>query len=169
MSAVQASALTGDDVFARRYVHQAMVGYEGEKMSKSKGNLVLVSRLRADGVDPMAIRLSSSRITTARDWDYTPDLLEAAVARLDRWREALSVNHGAGRADLAAVRAALADDLDTRPRCRPSTAGRTGRCGRVGRRSGAGPGVPHGRRRARGAALRRARAPHDRTCSHLSG
>jgi L-cysteine:1D-myo-inositol 2-amino-2-deoxy-alpha-D-glucopyranoside ligase len=42
----------------RHYVHQAMVGYEGEKMSKSKGNLVLVSTAaRGEGVDPMAIRL----------------------------------------------------------------------------------------------------------------
>ncbi|HSO65603.1 MAG TPA: cysteine--1-D-myo-inosityl 2-amino-2-deoxy-alpha-D-glucopyranoside ligase, partial [Ornithinibacter sp.] len=57
MSAVQATALTGGDVFARHYVHQAMVGLHGAKMSKSKGNLVLVSRMRADGVDPMAIRL----------------------------------------------------------------------------------------------------------------
>jgi len=115
MSAVQASALTGDDVFARRYVHQAMVGYEGEKMSKSKGNLVLVSRLLADGVDPMAIRLLLLAHHYRRDWDYTPDLLEAAEARLSCWREALSVNHGEpADATLAAVRAALSDDLDTR-------------------------------------------------------
>src|SRR5690606_25306331 len=48
MSAAQAVALTGRKEFARAYVHQAMVAYEGEKMSKSKGNLVLVSRLRED-------------------------------------------------------------------------------------------------------------------------
>lgn len=114
MSAVQATALTGDDVFARHYVHQAMVGYEGEKMSKSKGNLVLVSRLRADGVDPMAIRLVLLARHYRRDWEYTPDLLEAAQARLERWREALSVNLGAdATATIAAVRAAVADDLDT--------------------------------------------------------
>ena len=89
MSAVQAAALTGDDVFARRYVHQAMVGFEGEKMSKSKGNLVLVSKLRADGVDPMAIRLVLLAHHYRTDWDYTPDLLDVAVARLERWREAL--------------------------------------------------------------------------------
>ena len=114
MSAVQATALTGGDVFARLYVHQAMVGFNGAKMSKSKGNLVLVSRLRADGVDPMAIRLVLLARHYRTDWDYTPDLLEAATARLHRWREALSVNLGADAAStLAGVRAAVADDLDT--------------------------------------------------------
>ena len=91
MSAVQSAALTHDDTFAKHYVHQAMVGYEGAKMSKSRGNLVLVSRLRADGVDPMAIRLVLLDQHYRTDWDYTPDLLEAAQARLARWREALSV------------------------------------------------------------------------------
>lgn len=115
MSAVQALALTGGDVFARHYVHQAMVGYQGEKMSKSKGNLVLVSRLRAQGVDPMAIRLVLLDQHYRTEWEYTPALLEAAQARLARWREALSVNEGADPAStISAVRAAVADDLDTR-------------------------------------------------------
>ena len=115
MSAVQALALTGGDVFARHYVHQAMVGYQGEKMSKSKGNLVLVSRLRAEGVDPMAIRLVLLDQHYRTEWEYTPALLEGAQARLARWREALSVNEGADPAStIAAVRAAVADDLDTR-------------------------------------------------------
>ena len=84
---VQSAALTHDDTFARHYVHQAMVGYEGAKMSKSRGNLVLVSRLRADGVDPMAIRLVLLDQHYRTDWEYTADLLEAgpgpagAVAR----------------------------------------------------------------------------------------
>ena len=91
-----------------------MVGFEGTKMSKSRGNLVLVSKLRADGVDPMAIRLVLLARHYRTDWDYTPDLLEVATARLDRWREALSVNLGADAAStVAAVRAAVADDLDT--------------------------------------------------------
>ena len=114
MSAVQSTALNGDEAFAHHYVHQAMVGFEGTKMSKSRGNLVLVSKLRADGVDPMAIRLVLLARHYRTDWDYTPDLLEVATARLDRWREALSVNLGADAAStVAAVRAAVADDLDT--------------------------------------------------------
>ncbi|MGL4175818.1 MAG: cysteine--1-D-myo-inosityl 2-amino-2-deoxy-alpha-D-glucopyranoside ligase [Dermatophilaceae bacterium] len=114
MSAVQAMALTGGEEFSRHYVHQAMVGLDGEKMSKSRGNLVLVSRLRADGVDPMAIRLLLLSQHYRRDWDYTPELLDAALMRLERWRKALSVNHGADAAStIAGIRARVADDLDT--------------------------------------------------------
>ncbi|MGL4742827.1 MAG: cysteine--1-D-myo-inosityl 2-amino-2-deoxy-alpha-D-glucopyranoside ligase [Dermatophilaceae bacterium] len=114
MSAVQAMALTGGTEFARHFVHQAMVGLGGEKMSKSRGNLVLVSRLRADGVEPMAIRLLLLSRHYRQDWDYTPDLLDAAVTRLDRWRTALAVNRGAdAAATISAIRARVADDLDT--------------------------------------------------------
>ena len=114
MSAVQATALTGGEVFARHYVHQAMVGYRGEKMSKSKGNLVLVSALRRQGVEPMAIRLLLLAQHYRREWEYTDALLDDARARLDRWREALSVDGGADAAGtVAAVRSAVADDLDT--------------------------------------------------------
>ncbi len=114
MSAVQANALTGGEVFARHYVHQAMVGYQGEKMSKSKGNLVLVSRLRADGVEPMAIRLLLLAQHYREEWEYTDGLLAAATERLHRWREAFSVNLGAEADETVdAVRSAVADDLDT--------------------------------------------------------
>jgi L-cysteine:1D-myo-inositol 2-amino-2-deoxy-alpha-D-glucopyranoside ligase len=84
-------------------------------MSKSRGNLVLVSKLRADGIDPMAIRLVLLDQHYRTEWEYTPDLLEAAQVRVARWREALSVNQGAeATATIAAVRSAIADDLDTR-------------------------------------------------------
>ena len=156
MSAVQSAALTHDDTFARHYVHQAMVGYEGAKMSKSRGNLVLVSKLRADGVDPMAIRLVLLAQHYRTDWEYTPDLLEAAQARLARWREALSVNQGAEA------------DVDDRGgarghRRRPRHPRRPGRRRRLGR---AHPGRPVGRRR-RARARRRARST--RVPRHPSG
>jgi L-cysteine:1D-myo-inositol 2-amino-2-deoxy-alpha-D-glucopyranoside ligase len=115
MSAVQSAALTHDDTFARHYVHQAMVAFEGAKMSKSRGNLVLVSKLRADGVDPMAIRLVLLDQHYRTGWEYTPDLLVTAQDRLARWREALSVNAAAdATSTIAALRAAVAEDLDTR-------------------------------------------------------
>ncbi len=56
-SAAHAESVTGERRFARHYVHAGMIGWDGHKMSKSRGNLVLVSALRADGVDPGAIRL----------------------------------------------------------------------------------------------------------------
>lgn len=113
MSATQAHALRPEPVFARHYAHQAMVGYEGEKMSKSKGNLVFVSALRAEGIDPMAVRLVLLDQHYRTDWEYTPDLLRHAETRLRRWRAAVSVNEAPDAQGLmAAVRSALADDLD---------------------------------------------------------
>jgi L-cysteine:1D-myo-inositol 2-amino-2-deoxy-alpha-D-glucopyranoside ligase len=114
MSASQAVALTGERPFARCYVHQAMVGLDGEKMSKSRGNLVLVSKLRADGVDPMAIRLALLSQHYRTDWEWTPTHLEQAEQRLETWRAAVSVNTGPNAdATLQQVRELLANDLDT--------------------------------------------------------
>jgi L-cysteine:1D-myo-inositol 2-amino-2-deoxy-alpha-D-glucopyranoside ligase len=98
---------------ARVHVHAGMVGLEGEKMSKSRGNLVLVSALRAQGVDPTAIRLALLAHHYASDWEWTEADLATAVARLDRWRRAAAADRGPdAAATLAAVRAALASDLD---------------------------------------------------------
>ena len=55
MSASQVRILTGKP-FAKAYVHAALIGLDGAKMSKSKGNLVFVSQLIKDGVNPMSIR-----------------------------------------------------------------------------------------------------------------
>ncbi|MGY1653773.1 cysteine--1-D-myo-inosityl 2-amino-2-deoxy-alpha-D-glucopyranoside ligase [Geodermatophilus sp. SYSU D01119] len=118
-SAVHAEALTaattGEKLpFARAYVHAAMIGLDGEKMSKSRGNLVFVSKLRGEGVDPMAIRLAllSGHYRTDRAW--TPDLLAAAERRLATWRRAVARAAGAPAAPvLAALRERLADDLDS--------------------------------------------------------
>jgi L-cysteine:1D-myo-inositol 2-amino-2-deoxy-alpha-D-glucopyranoside ligase len=113
MSAVQASALTGGWPFARAYLHQAMVGLDGEKMSKSRGNLVLVSQLRAAGVDPMAVRLVLLEHNYATPWFWSDEELDAAVARLASWRAAVGAVAGTdARVTLADVRGALADDLD---------------------------------------------------------
>ena len=98
---------------ARTHVHTGMVGLHGEKMSKSLGNLVLVSQLRADGVDAMAVRLAILDHHYAGDWEWTDDVLRTAQARLDRWRAAVSGNGGpAADAMLAEIRAAIATDLD---------------------------------------------------------
>ncbi len=114
MSATQSEGLTGGLTYAANYVHQAMVGYHGEKMSKSKGNLVKVSVLRRDGVDPMAIRLVLLAHDHRSPWEYTEDALVAAEARLARWREALSVNTGpSAETALTGIRQALADGLDS--------------------------------------------------------
>ena len=112
MSTAHARAL--GDAGARLQMHTGMVGYRGEKMSKSVGNLVLVSQLREQGVDPMAIRLAILAHHYREDWEWDDDVLAVAQGRLSRWRSALSGNGGPTADDsLAAMRAALADDLDT--------------------------------------------------------
>jgi L-cysteine:1D-myo-inositol 2-amino-2-deoxy-alpha-D-glucopyranoside ligase len=78
------------EVFARVYAHAGMVSYLGEKMSKSLGNLVFVSRLVADGTDPMAIRMALLAHHYRSDWEWTDAVLADAQARLDRWRAALA-------------------------------------------------------------------------------
>jgi L-cysteine:1D-myo-inositol 2-amino-2-deoxy-alpha-D-glucopyranoside ligase len=114
MSAGHGEALTGAEPFARTFVHQAMVGYDGEKMSKSKGNLVLVSDLRQRGVEPMAIRLALLAHHYRTPWEWTDGVLDEAEDRLARWRAGLSTNGGPDAdATVAEVRARLADDLDT--------------------------------------------------------
>jgi L-cysteine:1D-myo-inositol 2-amino-2-deoxy-alpha-D-glucopyranoside ligase len=113
-SAAHAEALTGSAPFARNYVHAGMIGLDGEKMSKSRGNLVLVSKLRAAGVDPMAIRLALLDGHYRADREWTGGRLPAAEARLARWRAAAARSAGPpAHQVLAEVRAALADDLDT--------------------------------------------------------
>lgn len=98
---------------ARAHVHTGMVALDGEKMSKSLGNLVLVSRLRADGADPMAVRLVILGHHYASDWEWDDGQLTRATARLDLWRAAVSGNGAPDAAEtIAAMRAALADDLD---------------------------------------------------------
>jgi L-cysteine:1D-myo-inositol 2-amino-2-deoxy-alpha-D-glucopyranoside ligase len=109
----------GGHVFARIYAHSGMVSYHGAKMSKSLGNLVFVSRLRAAAVDPMAIRLALIAHHYRADWEWTDAVLAEARNRLDRWRAAVAraVPTGASavpaaRTVLATVRERLADDLD---------------------------------------------------------
>lgn len=114
MGASHAQALTGEFPFARTYVHAGMVGLDGEKMSKSKGNLVFVSQLRREGVDPAAIRLALLAHHYRADWEYTDAVLQAAKERLARWRSAVSRPDGPpAESMLEGVRVALADDLDS--------------------------------------------------------
>jgi L-cysteine:1D-myo-inositol 2-amino-2-deoxy-alpha-D-glucopyranoside ligase len=114
MYAAHAEVLTERWPFARHYVHAGMIGLNGEKMSKSKGNLVFVSRLRADRVDPMAVRLALLADHYRADRQWTDELLKAGQERLARWRAATSAAAGPpGDRVLADVRERLTDDLDT--------------------------------------------------------
>jgi L-cysteine:1D-myo-inositol 2-amino-2-deoxy-alpha-D-glucopyranoside ligase len=112
MSAAHGRVAT-DQPFAQAYLHSGMVGLDGEKMSKSKSNLVFVSALRAAGVDPMAIRLALLAHHYRDDWEWRDELLVSAQDRLDRWREAVRLDAGLNADEvLVQMRAALAHDLD---------------------------------------------------------
>ncbi|WP_104200701.1 cysteine--1-D-myo-inosityl 2-amino-2-deoxy-alpha-D-glucopyranoside ligase [Cryobacterium sp. Y29] len=129
MSAGHAQALSGHPL-AGVYSHTGMVAYQGEKMSKSLGNLVLVSGLRAQGIDPRAIRLALLARHYRSDWEWTDALLEEAIARLSVWsaafgasavsaaknaaRNAASMEVAGTAASLVqSVRSALRHDLNT--------------------------------------------------------
>jgi L-cysteine:1D-myo-inositol 2-amino-2-deoxy-alpha-D-glucopyranoside ligase len=96
--------------FARVYVHAGMVSYHGEKMSKSLGNLVFVSKLLAGGVDPMAIRMALLTHHYRSDWEWTDAVLSDAEARLARWRAALA---RAEAAEAVTAEAASAEAVTT--------------------------------------------------------
>ncbi|MGH3383164.1 MAG: cysteine--1-D-myo-inosityl 2-amino-2-deoxy-alpha-D-glucopyranoside ligase [Nocardioidaceae bacterium] len=113
MCASEAHAVTGERPFAQTYVHAGLVGLDGEKMSKSKGNLVFVSTVRRAGTDPMAIRLALLAHHYRDDWEWTDDDLAEAERRLSRWREAVALGAGPDVGNLLIdLRSALARDLD---------------------------------------------------------
>ncbi|AGF72487.1 cysteine--1-D-myo-inosityl 2-amino-2-deoxy-alpha-D-glucopyranoside ligase [Corynebacterium halotolerans] len=114
-SAAHAEAATGSERMADHYVHAAMIGLDGVKMSKSLGNLVLVSKLTAAGHEPGAIRLGVFAGHYRADRDWSDEVLATAEARLARWREALASpgSVATARELVQDVRTRLADDLDT--------------------------------------------------------
>ena len=114
MSTSHLREITGRQHPADAFVHTGLVGYEGHKMSKSRGNLVFVSQLLADDVPADVVRLTLLAQHYRTDWEYASSQLLHAAQRWQRWSDAA---HLAGAADetetIAALRAAIADDLDT--------------------------------------------------------
>ncbi|WP_258806017.1 cysteine--1-D-myo-inosityl 2-amino-2-deoxy-alpha-D-glucopyranoside ligase [Pseudarthrobacter sp. NS4] len=112
MGAGHAYSLAGVPL-AKHYAHAGMVGLDGEKMSKSKGNLVLVSKLRAAGEDPAAVRLAILAHHYRSDWSWTEEGFAAAKSDVTAWRRALDhAPEGSAQPLVAEMRAALAADLD---------------------------------------------------------
>lgn len=113
----QSNCVTGSEV-VRHWVHGEHLLFEGRKMSKSTGNVVLVSDVIARGFDPLALRLAFMSNRYRQQLNLTWESISAADTTIRRWRErvaqwatgpsaALSVTH------LDAMKAAFADDLDT--------------------------------------------------------
>ena len=90
-------------------MHVGMVRKDGEKMSKSLGNLVFVDQLRKEW-DPRVIRLAIIEHHYRASWEWDEELMPRAAARLERWKAAAG-NATVGTA-LDDVRTALDDDLD---------------------------------------------------------
>jgi L-cysteine:1D-myo-inositol 2-amino-2-deoxy-alpha-D-glucopyranoside ligase len=103
--AAQSEAATGER-FVRHWMHTPMVRLDGGKMAKSVGNLVFVSDLLKEW-EPAAVRLAILAHHYRTDWDWNDQLMPAAAARLERWRQA-----GPGDGGLDAARSALDADLD---------------------------------------------------------
>ena len=113
MSAAQGKILQGRE-FASHYVHAGMIGLDGVKMSKSLGNLVFVSKLVAQGRDPMAIRWALMEEHYSQDRSWSEELLANAESWIVRLRRALSMMESAPTDEVInEIIAAQADNLDT--------------------------------------------------------
>ena len=76
--------------FSESFVHAAMISLDGEKMSKSKGNLVFVSKLLESGIDPMILRWALLRGHFQQDRAWSNELLEISTKEVELVRSALA-------------------------------------------------------------------------------
>ena len=104
----QSEAATGQP-FVTHWMHTALISMDGHKMSKSRGNLVFVDKLR-ETYDPMAIRLGLIEHHYRSEWEWDDGLIDRNLERLTAWRSAAD---GTSGDVLEAVRERLDDDLDT--------------------------------------------------------
>ena len=114
-TAAHATSLS-DTPLAHAYCHAALVEYQGHKMSKSRGNLVFVSKLLDGGADPSAVRLGLLAHHYRTGWEWQDSDLEVATRRLANWRAGLDKHSDdpfSSQAVVAQLRSALANDLDT--------------------------------------------------------
>ena len=125
--AAQSEAATGEP-FVRHWMHQAMVRMDGEKMSKSLGNLVFISDLLKTW-EPMAIRLLIVENHYRDSWEWDESRPVRAAERLEAWRSAGQGDGALGRDSGRAGRRPRHAAGRGRHRCR-----RRGRQGHLGRR-----------------------------------
>jgi L-cysteine:1D-myo-inositol 2-amino-2-deoxy-alpha-D-glucopyranoside ligase len=104
----QSEAATGE-TFVKHWMHVAMVFKDGEKMSKSLGNLVFVDKLRTEW-DPRSIRMAIIEHSYRREWEWDDELMPRNHARLAAWKGSVG---GTTSDVLEQVRTCLDNDLDT--------------------------------------------------------
>ena len=100
--------------FVDHWMHAALISKDGEKMSKSLGNLVFIDALRGEW-DPRAIRLGIISHHYRTEWEWHDNLMPSSDERLARWQASVGGDDNGALID--AVRAALDDDLDTPSAC----------------------------------------------------
>ena len=113
MSAAQSRSMTNQR-FARSYIHAGMIGLDGEKMSKSLGNLVFVSKLIQAGVNPAAIRWALMGHPYAVELMWSDSLIEIASSEVGRLQLNLARMEVAPTDSvISEIIAALSNNLDT--------------------------------------------------------
>lgn len=100
--------------FSETFVHAAMISLDGEKMSKSKGNLVFVSKLIESGVDPMILRWALLRGHYQKDRAWSTQLLDKSSIEVNLIRSALAQSEVAETKDVInSLIKDLSNNLDT--------------------------------------------------------
>jgi L-cysteine:1D-myo-inositol 2-amino-2-deoxy-alpha-D-glucopyranoside ligase len=100
--------------FSKHFIHTGMISLGGEKMSKSKGNLVLVSKLIAQGIEPMIIRWALLSGHYQQDRSWSDDLIKTSTIEIEKVRRCLSRSETADATELiSAIGSDLANNLDT--------------------------------------------------------
>ncbi len=113
MSAQIVKAAYGRE-FAKYFIHTAMIGFDGEKMSKSKGNLVFVSKLLSAGTDPMLIRWALLQGHYQQDREWNEDLLQESKMQIETVRKSLARSEVCDAENLInGIINDLANNLDT--------------------------------------------------------
>ena len=108
----QSCCATGQSKFANYWVHNGFVTVEGEKMSKSLGNVLLSHDLIADGIKGEAIRLNLLSTHYRQPFDWTNEGLNQANKTLDKWYDVVSNIDQSNNID-AEFLSALYDDMNT--------------------------------------------------------
>ncbi len=84
-----ANKAAGEEV-VHNWIHGEHLLFEGKKMAKSSGNVLLVSDIAERGLDPLALRLALLENRYRSQIDMTWQTINAADATLKRWRKAIS-------------------------------------------------------------------------------
>jgi cysteinyl-tRNA synthetase len=96
------------------WVHGEHLLFEGKKMSKSSGNVVLVSDLISRGIDPLALRLCFLENRYRSQMDLTWNSIKAADETLKRWRNKVASWSNSAEITIdPEIETAFNNDLDT--------------------------------------------------------